>query len=139
MAMKAQANIILIVIFVLGIVVEIYYISSFLASQTTLDDVLEKTFIVGVLTSILIVLAIIIIRQNDLVDRLSIMGFKQNPRTSREIRKELAHLYRDLGALKIVMNDNLMKESDYNHKKAALDAQVAEKKKELQAMESQGS
>jgi hypothetical protein len=139
MVMKAQANIILLVIFVLGIVVETYYISSFLVSQTSLDDVLEKTFIVGVLTSILIVLAIIIIRQNDLVDRLSIMGFKQNPRTSREVRKELAHLYRDLGALKIVSNDNLMKESEYNRKKAALDVQVLAKKKELQVMESQGN
>jgi hypothetical protein len=137
MMKKGQGEVILVVVFLLGIMVELFYIVSILSSETRFDLILEKTFLSGIITSILIILVIVLIRQRDLAEQFQQLkkGFRKGPRTSRDVRRELAGLYRDLGALKIVAKDSLIDMEEYNKKKAALDARVKKKKEELRALE----
>jgi hypothetical protein len=136
MERKGQVGAILLIIFILGIIIEVYYILSFLQSELTFDQILEKTLITGILTSILIVLAILLIRQKDLYHQIRNMPFRGGPsRTSKQVRNELETLYRDLGALKIVAMDKLMDRKEYERKKASLEAQIDKKRQELKSLE----
>ena len=135
MTAKGQAGAILLIIFILGIVVEVYYIYSFIIYQTSLEDILEKTLTTGILTAMLIVLAILLIKQNIIAEQLKSLSLNRGARTSGQVRKELDKLYRDLGALKIVSMDNLIEEKEYLKKKAGIDKLVQEKKLELRTLE----
>jgi hypothetical protein len=135
MTAKGQAGAILLIIFILGIVVEVYYIYSFIIYQSSLEDILEKTLTTGILTAMLIVLAILLIKQNIISEQLKSLSPNRGTRTSGQVRKELDKLYRDLGALKIVSMDNLIEEKEYMKKKAGIDKLVQEKKAEFRTLE----
>lgn len=137
MALKGQAEAILVLVFVVGIVVEIYYIVTLLSSGARFEVILEKVMIAGIITVVLIVLVMVLMRQRDLTEQFRQMG-KRIPkpqRTTKDVRRELAKLYRDSGALKIVLTDGLMEKGEYEKKKALLDAKIAKKKQELKALE----
>jgi hypothetical protein len=141
MERKAQVGAILFILFILGIIIELYYVISFLQSELSFDQILEKTLITGILTSILIVLAILLIRQKGLMQQMGqirVLGTGGGKRTPKQVRSELEKLYRDLGALKIVVMDNLMERRQYEQKKSSIEALIDKKKKELREIEKSG-
>ena len=141
MERKAQVGAILLILFILGIIIELYYVMSFLQSELSFDQILEKTLITGILTSILIVLAILLVRQKDLIQQIGqirTLGTGGSIRTPKQVKGELEKLYRDLGALKIVVMDNLMERREYEQKKSSIEALIDKKKQELREIEKSG-
>ena len=132
---KMQANKIPIVIFILGILLETYYILSLFSSQMTLSEMIEKTFFTGILTAILIVITIVLLRQDKITKGFKSGSFVSTSRSPKQVRRELSRLYSDLGATKILYNDGLMKQKEYDSRHLSLEKSVTEKKKELRLLE----
>jgi len=132
---KGQTGFILLAIFILGMAVELYFVFSFFTSELTLAEVLEKTFITGFLIAILLVVAIMLLRQNKLARKLKQPIIGGSRRSSKEVRRELSQLYSDLGALKILYKDKLMNEKHYKEKKKLVDSEVKIKLLELKDIE----
>jgi cell division protein FtsL len=132
---KAQAGPVLVVIFILGIIIEIYYVLSFLSSQRTLSDILEKTFFTGVITAILIIIAIVLLKQSAITERLRSASLSSGPRTEKQVRKDLNRTYSDLGALKILLKDDLLDKKTYEKRKKRLDEDVIRLKAEMKSAE----
>lgn len=130
-----QANKIPIVIFILGILLETYYILSLFSSQMTLSEMIEKTFFTGILTAILIVITIVLLRQDKITKGFKSGSFVSTSRSPKQVRRELSRLYSDLGATKILYNDGLMKQKEYDSRHLSLEKSVTEKKKELRLLE----
>ena len=128
---KAQAGAVLVVIFILGIIIEVYYVLSFLSNQRTLADILEKTFFTGVITAILIIIAIVLMRQEGIAKRMKSGNFSIRPKSKKQLSKELSRLYSDLGALKILVNDNLIEQKEYDKRKAFIDQEIRKVKTEM--------
>jgi hypothetical protein len=132
---KGQGEYILLIVFVLGIIVELFYVINIITSDNSFDVILERTFIAGIITSILIILVIVLIRQRNLADQIRRMDFSKPERDPQLVRKELAGLYRDLGALKIMAKDGLIDKGEYSKKKAQIDSRIKKKKEEIKSLE----
>jgi cell division protein FtsL len=108
---------------------------SFLSSQRTLSDILEKTFFTGVITAILIIIAIVLLKQSAITERLRSASLSSGPRTEKQVRKDLNRTYSDLGALKILLKDDLLDKKTYEKRKKRLDEDVIRLKAEMKSAE----
>ena len=134
MEVRSQGELILLTVFILGIVVELFYVVPVITTENRIEVVLERIFIAGIIISILIILVIVLLRQRNLIDKLRYLDLRRPMRTHADVRKELSGLYRDLGALKIVYKDGLIKGSDYAKKKKLVDELIKKKQAELQGI-----
>lgn len=132
---RSRLGFILIIVFII-IILELYYILPLLISGEGLDY--GNLFNAVVTITILLILLIVLLKQQKLSDKLRYLEVRKPERTEKNIRKELSAMYRDLGALKIVRNDGLMDKSTYDKKKDVIDEEIKKARKELRKLERTG-
>ena len=130
---RSRLGFILIMVFVIIIIAELYYILPLLTSGEELDY--GTLFNAVVTISILLILLIVLLKQQKLTDKLRYLEVRKPERTEKNVRRELSAMYRDLGALKIVHNDGLMDKGTYDKKKDVIDEEIKKARKELRKLE----
>lgn len=123
-------------VFLIGIVVTVYYFVSVFLIETTFLGILEKTMLVGMIIAILMILAIVLLREKRIMGQMESMrgfGISKKPpskRTLKDVKNDIMRIYRDMGALKIVFQDNLIDEENYKKQKNELDEKLKKLKDE---------
>lgn len=136
MKFTINLEIILATIFVLGIIVELFYIVPIILQEgSSVETATRSIFEAGVIISILVILVIVLLRQKQILLNLKYLRKKVAPRTSAEVRKELAVLNRDKEALKIVLRDGFIDEDDFNKKSSMIEGMIKKKEEELKDFE----
>lgn len=131
MGMKAAVRI-LIFVFVLGIIVELFYVVPLIIAENDPALVYERAITAGITISILIVLVVVLNRQRKLKEEIRSLESQVPPRTSAEVRKEMDVLKKDLNALDTVFKDGLMEKDEYEERKRFINGEL--KKKRLEAV-----
>ena len=94
--------------------------------------------LVSVIISILIMLAIVLYKEMELrnqIRQLINSGFetekeKGYTRTAKDVKRDMMRIYRDMGALKIIMQDGIIEKSAYNKEIKSLEERINVLKKE---------
>jgi hypothetical protein len=133
--MDKQEEMILLFIFVVAIVVEMFYITPIVLTNASTEIVLDKIFTAGIMLSMLIILAMVLLRQKHLDEMFMNFGIKKHRKTANDIKKELSALYGDLGALKIVLKDGFLERKEYDKKKKLIEAKIKKKREELENLD----
>ena len=136
MKFTISLEIILATIFVLGIIVELFYIVPIILQEgSSVETATRSIFEAGVIIAILVILVIVLLRQKQILLNLKFLRKKIAPRTSAEVRKELEALNRDREALKTVLRDGFMDEDDYSKKYSMIEDMIKKKEEELRDFE----
>lgn len=135
MLRKTESEYVIITVFLVGIIVAIYYLISVATSGVNAEVVLEKTVLVGIIISILIVLAILLFKEIDLREQIDAVrqGGVSKParkRTAKDVKKDMMRKYRDMGALKIIFQDKIIDKETYEKEIKELEKEVGSLKKE---------
>ncbi len=140
MVNKAETEYVIFTVFLIGIVVAVYYLISVVTTGTNLVDILEKTILIGIIIAILIILAIVLFKEIELRDKVDVLkqagvskpaGWR---RTAKDVKKDMMRMYRDMGALKIVLQDNIIDQATYNRERKELDRKIKDLKKEYEKL-----
>jgi hypothetical protein len=140
MAKKTEMEYLVLSLFIVGVVACIYYLISVLGAEVNEAVVIEKTILVSIIMAILITLVIVLLRQIDLRNELeslkeSATSRKEaRKRTEKDVKAEMMKLYRDMGALKIILHDQIISQQDYDKEKRLLEKKVKELKKEYESL-----
>ena len=135
---KTETEYAIFAVFLIGAIVAFYYLVSVFAEGINLTAILEKTILVGVIVAILTILAIVLLKEMELKRQME--ELKQpapkaaKKRTVKDVKEELMRLYRDLGALKIILHDNIIDEASYQKEKRALEKKINILKKEQESL-----
>ena len=135
MVNKTETEYVIFTVFLIGVIAAIYYLISVMTAELDQTVILEKTILVGIIVSILIILAILLLKEiklRDQVNMLSQSGASRpsGRRTAKDVKKDMMRLYRDMGALKIVYQDNIIDKATYDREQEELDKKIEELKKE---------
>jgi hypothetical protein len=139
MPSRTDTEYVILTVFLIGIVSAIYYLISILTKEADSSLILERTILVGIIISILIILAIILLKDMELKDQLEALkgaGVSKaaGKRTAKAVKKEIMRMYRDMGALKIVLKDGIIDPETYTREKRELDQKVKTLKKEYEKL-----
>lgn len=123
--------------FLIGIAAAIYYLFSLLISEISFEEIIEKTILVGIIIATLIILGIVLSKELEMKKRIKVLeesGVKklERKRTAKDVKKDMMRMYRDMGALKIVLQDNIINKETYNKERKELDKKVNILKKEYE-------
>lgn len=133
-----ETEYVLFTVFLIGIIVAVYYLLSLFASEPSPAAVIEKMILVGIFISILIVLAIVLYKQIEIREEVRSIseGRAKGPRkrTLGDVKKDMMRIYRDMGALKIIMKDGIIEKSAYDSEMRVLDSKIKDLKKEQEKL-----
>ena len=139
MAKRTESEYLILSLFIIGVVACIYYLISVLGAEVDEAVVIEKTILVSIIMAILITLVIVLLKQIDLKNELENLkeGAPQRKearkRTAKDVKADMMKLYRDMGALKIILHDQIISQQDYDKEKRLLEKRVKELKKEYES------
>jgi hypothetical protein len=136
---KTETEYVLFTVFLIGVIVAVYYLLSLFASNPSPSVIIEKMILVGIFISILIVLAIVLYKQIEIREEVRSMaesgGVKApKKRTVNDAKKDMMRIYRDMGALKIIMKDGIIEKKAYDEEMKMLDNKISELKKEQEKL-----
>ncbi len=136
---KTETKSIILTIFLIGIISCVYYLISVLSREMDPVDIVEKTMLVGIIIAILIILAVVLYKQIELIDWVDTVkeyGILKPAakRTAKEVKSEIMRAYRDMGALKIVLKDRIIDPKTYNREKKELDEKIEALKSEYKKL-----
>lgn len=140
MGLKIRSENIVIFIFLIGILACLYYLFNLFGQELSEINVIEKTILVIIIICILIALTFTIRKQIHLKNELENIRESMSKtktikkRSAEDVRKEIMRIYRDMGALKIILNDNLISKADYEAERKVLEKKVKELKKEYERL-----
>jgi hypothetical protein len=140
MAKRTETEYLILSLFVMGVVACIYYLISVLGVEVNEMAVIEKTILVSIIMAILITLVIVLLKQIDLRNEMEALKESApsrkevKKRTAKDVKDDMMRLYRDMGALKIILHDQIISQQDYNNEKRLLEKRVKELKKEYESM-----
>jgi hypothetical protein len=108
--------------------------------EIDLSAILEKTILTGIIVAILIILAIVLFKEIELRDKVEALrefgvAKPAGKRTAKDVKRDMMRIYRDMGALKIVVQDKIIDQQTYNKEKKELDENIKTLKKELEKFE----
>lgn len=136
---KTETKSIILTIFLIGIISCVYYLISVLSREMDPVDVIEKTMLVGIIIAILIILAVVLYKQIELIDWVDTVkeyGILKPAakRSAKDVKKDMMRAYRDMGALKIVLKDRIIEPETYNREKKELDEKIETLKREYKKL-----
>jgi hypothetical protein len=131
---KKAVTRILMGVFLLGILVELFYVVPVIMGENEPQLVYERSLTAGITIAILIILVVVLNRQRRLTDRIKYLESQRPPRTEEDIRKEIAEMRRDINALQLVFEDGLIEKKEFRHKKKFLEKEIRNRERELHEM-----
>jgi len=138
MPARNDSEYLILAIFLIGIITSIYYLISVMTVGADAMAIFEKTILIGVIIAILIALAIVLLKQMELKEQIEAIRQPQPmaaaKRTAKDVKADMMRIYRDMGAMKIVLTDKLIDKATYDRERKDLDKRIVLLKKEYEKL-----
>jgi uncharacterized membrane protein len=140
---KTRIDNVIMITFLVAVIGIVYFVTSLflLGSDPTLTGlpesymswmVTERFVLLGILVVILIIMTYVLMEQKKLEEVRSAQLQSRPWRNEKDLREDIMRYYRDMGALKIVLQDGVMDAKSYNERKKYLEDMIKKRKKQLQ-------